>query len=68
MTQTQEVGGGYGHYGAQDDLVLHFGLGDACEAEVEVRWPDGTLTVEQFTLPGGHRFAITQGSRARLDD
>ena len=68
VTQTQEVGGGYGHYGAQDDLVLHFGLGDACEAEIEVRWPDGTLTVEQFTLPGGHRFAITQGSRARLDD
>lgn len=68
VTQTQEVGGGFGHYGAQDDLVLHFGLGDACEAEVEIRWPDEELQVQQLTLPGGHRFAITQGERARLAD
>ena len=40
VTQTQEIGGGYGHYGAQDDLVLHFGLGAGCEAEIEIRWPD----------------------------
>jgi PKD repeat protein len=66
VTQTQEIGGGYGHYGAQDDLVLHFGLGDACEAEIEIRWPDASLEVQQLTLPGGHRFAVTQGERARL--
>jgi hypothetical protein len=66
MTQTQEIGGGFGHYGAQDDLVLHFGLADACAAEVEIRWPDASLTVQQLTLPGGHRYAITQGERARL--
>jgi hypothetical protein len=66
VTQTQEVGGGYGHYGAQDDLVLHFGLGDACAAEIEIRWPDQELQVQLLTLPGGHRFAITQGERARL--
>src|SRR5262245_45051103 len=29
VTQTKDVGGGHGHYGAQDDLTLHFGLGDA---------------------------------------
>ncbi|HLT37210.1 MAG TPA: CRTAC1 family protein [Enhygromyxa sp.] len=68
LTQTQEIGGGYGHYGAQDDLVLHFGLGDACEAEIEIRWPDQALEVQQLTLPGGHRFAITQGQRATLAD
>ncbi len=68
VTQTQEIGGGYGHYGAQDDLVLHFGLGEACEAEVEIRWPDASLELQQLTLPGGHRFAISQGERARLDD
>jgi hypothetical protein len=67
VTQTQEIGGGYGHYGAQDDLVLHFGLGDACEAEVEIRWPDAELEVQPLVLPGGHRFAITQGQRARLE-
>jgi hypothetical protein len=68
VTQTQEIGGGYGHYGAQDDVVLHFGLGDACEAEIEIRWPDQALEVQQLALPGGHRFAITQGERATLAD
>ncbi len=61
VTQTQEVGGGHGLYGTQNDLVLHFGLGAACEAEVEVRWPDAALTVERFTLPAGHRFDLVQG-------
>jgi hypothetical protein len=61
VTQTQEVEGGHGHYGAQNDRVLHFGLGAACEAEVEVRWPDGTLTEERFTLPAGHRYQVRQG-------
>ena len=68
VTQTQEIGGGYGHYGAQDDLVLHFGLGEACAAEVEIRWPDGELDTQTLSLPGGHRFALRQGERARLDD
>jgi hypothetical protein len=66
VTQTHEVGGGYGHYGAQDDLVQHFGLGTACEAEVEVRWPDAALTTERFTLPAGHRFEIEQGQGPRV--
>lgn len=61
VTQTQEVGGGHGHFGTQNDLVLHFGLGAACEAEVEVRWPDASLTTETFTLPAGHRFDVLQG-------
>ncbi len=61
VTQTQEVGGGHGHFGAQQDLVLHFGLGAACEAEVEVRWPDASLTTETFSLPAGHRFRVAQG-------
>ncbi|MCC6877203.1 MAG: CRTAC1 family protein [Sandaracinaceae bacterium] len=66
VTQTQEVGGGHGHYGAQHDRVLHFGLGAACEAEVEVRWPDASLSVERFTLPAGHRFLLRQGGLPRL--
>jgi hypothetical protein len=68
VTQTQEIGGGYGHYGAQDDLVLHFGLGSACEAEIEIRWPDEDLATQAFTLPAGHRFAVTQGNAPTLDD
>jgi hypothetical protein len=61
VRQTKDVGGGYGHFGAQDDLTLHFGLGDACEAEVTVRWPDGMLTTEAFVLQAGQRFVVRQG-------
>jgi hypothetical protein len=66
VTQTQEVGGGFGHFGAQNDMVLHFGLGSACEAEVTVRWPDADLTEETFTLPAGYRFLIVQGEAPRV--
>jgi hypothetical protein len=61
-TQTQEVGGGHGHYGAQDDLVLHFGLGTACRAQVTVRWPDAALTTETFELVSGYRYRWLQAT------
>lgn len=60
-TQTQEVGGGHGHYGIQHDTTLHFGLGAACEAEVEIRWPDRELTVERFDAVSGVRYRVEQG-------
>lgn len=68
VTQTQDVGGGFGHYGAQDDMVLHFGLGDACAAEIEIRWPNGDLETQHLTLPAGHRFGVVQGEPASLED
>lgn len=46
-TQTREVRGGQGLGNIQNDLILTFGLGDACDVDrIEVRWPDanGTLT------------------------
>ena len=67
VTQTQEVGGGHGHYGIQHDLALHFGLGSDCEAEVTVRWPDGQLSTDSFTLGGGYRWHLTQGGDAEVD-
>jgi hypothetical protein len=66
VTQTQEVGGGFGHYGAQNDMVLHFGLGEGCEAEVTVRWPDAALTETSYTLPAGHRFFLMLGTPPRV--
>ena len=42
ITQTQEVSGGYGVYGTQNDVPLTFGLGDACMVD--------TVTA---TKPGG---------------
>ncbi len=48
VTQIQEVGGGYGHFGQQNGLTLHFGLGDACDVErVRVRWPNAAATVQE---------------------
>lgn len=65
VTQTQEVGGGHGHYGIQHDLTLHFGIGASCEAEVTVRWPDADLSEETMTLPAGYRFTWTQGEQPK---
>jgi len=59
--QVQEVDGGGGQFGSQTDLALHFGLGEACEAEVTVRWPDADGTTETLSLGGGYRYQITQG-------
>lgn len=66
VTQTREIGGGHGHYGMQNDLLVHVGLGSACEAEVTVRWPDAKKSTQTFTLPAGHRFRVTQGKKPEL--
>ncbi len=44
--QMAEVKCGASH-GSGHDLALHFGLGDAEVAELEVRWPDGTREIVQ---------------------
>lgn len=62
-TMTREVSGGYGHFGMQNDLVLHFGL-DGCSGaeEVTVRWPDAAGTVQTFkNLPGNRFIELRQG-------
>ncbi len=63
VTQTQEVGGGYGHFGIQHDLMLTFGLGASCDIDkVEVRWPDGALTTQTFAnVRANYRILVTQG-------
>ena len=66
ITQVREVGGGYGHYGAQNDLTVHFGLGEECEAQVEVIWPDANRTTQNFVLPSGYAFLIVQGEEPRV--
>lgn len=60
-SQTQEIGGGYGHFGQQDDRILHFGLGAACDAQVTIRWPNADLTEETVRVVGGQRYVIEQG-------
>lgn len=58
--QIREVSGGWGKGGYQSGLVLHVGLGAACEAEVAVRWPDAQLTTETHTLSSGARYHLKQ--------
>ncbi|WP_112321066.1 CRTAC1 family protein [Oceanibium sediminis] len=50
--QQREVTVGGGHAGGQA-LALHFGLGDATEAEARVRWPGGGWSDWQPVAVGG---------------
>lgn len=59
--QAQQVDGGHGHFGAHRDMTLHFGLGDACAADVEIRWPDAEGTTEHYRLRAGVRYRVLQG-------
>ena len=44
-TQLREQSG-MSHYGAQDDRLLHFGLGRQTSVkEMKIRWPDGTMQI-----------------------
>ena len=44
LTTVQEVSGGYGTFGMQQDVALTFGLGEACDIDsLSVTWPDGTV-------------------------
>lgn len=64
-TQVQEVGGGHGHYGLQNEHALHFGLGGAREARVIVHWPDRSRSVERFTVQAGYRYRVEPGKAPR---
>lgn len=63
VTQMAEVGGGYGLFGQQNELVLHYGLGAACAIdEVKVRWPDGSLTTQTWhNVRANYLVKLTQG-------
>lgn len=61
VTRTRTVGGGHGHFGMQDDLLVHVGLGAACAAEVEVVWPDREQTTQRFTALANGRLHVRQG-------
>lgn len=61
VTQTFEVGGGYGHYGAQNPRVVHAGLGRECTATVEIAWPEVPFVSESYEVTAGHRFRIVRG-------
>ena len=43
MAYRQNNGGGGGEYASQSRVPLHFGIGTATEATVEVKWPSGVV-------------------------
>ncbi len=59
MTQMDEIRSG-GSYISQNDLRLHFGMGNAVTADISVRWPDGKT--ERFTgVAVGEVVTLQQG-------
>jgi hypothetical protein len=60
-TQTTEVGGGFGQWGFQDDLVQHFGLGPSCPATVTITWPDASASQTSFAGRGWAALRDRQG-------
>ena len=63
VKQVQEVNGGYGTFGMQNDTMLTFGLGGSCAVDkVEVRWPNGDKTVQAFDgIVANHLAQLTEG-------
>jgi hypothetical protein len=58
--QMQEVLGGGGYY-SQNELALHFGLGDAKTIDkLEVRWPAGELQAWESLEPN-QKYTFTEG-------
>lgn len=72
VTQTFELQGGYGHFGQQNDLVVHAGLGATCAIdEVRVRWPntggaDGKGTVQTFPHVRANQFVLLREGDAEV--
>ena len=60
VVQMGEVRSG-GSYLSQNDLRLHFGLGNAAKADrIDVRWPSGKSEV-YHDLPGDHFYSLREG-------
>ncbi|HIO22422.1 MAG TPA: CRTAC1 family protein, partial [Nitrospirales bacterium] len=65
VTQTQEISGGYGHFGLHNGLIAHFGLGKYCKIEkLTIRWPNSKLTLQSFSnISSNQRVLIREGSQ-----
>ncbi len=69
LTLRRDVLGAYGHEAIGNDLSLTIGIAGACQADVQVRWPDAAGTVETF--PGvlaNYRVELSQGGGAHYID
>ncbi len=65
-TQMRELHGSLGHFGHQDAMELHFGLGQADVIdELRIRWADNSMTEQIFTDVDVNQFIkITEGDNS----
>jgi hypothetical protein len=61
--QMDEVRSG-GSYLSQNDLRVHFGLGQAAQAKIEIRWPSGVLDILGAVMPN-QVIRVTEGETLR---
>ncbi len=66
LTQTREIGGGKGTFGAGDPAYAHFGLGAATRIdELTIRWPTSPVKVQKLYNVAVNQFLeITEDSDA----
>jgi hypothetical protein len=60
ITQVQEVSGGYGHFGIQNESVLHFGLGGVCLVDsIHAQFPGGA-TKDYGAYAGNQQLVLSR--------
>jgi hypothetical protein len=61
MSFLQNDGGGGGAYCSQSNQPLHFGIGAATTADVEVKWPSGMVSVVK-SVAANSSITVTEGA------
>jgi enediyne biosynthesis protein E4 len=50
-----------GSYISQNDLRVHFGIGSAAQADIEIHWPSG-LVEKRSGLPANRIYTLVEGA------
>ena len=68
VTLVRQLIGPGGHAGKRSDALIHFGLGQAQSAEIEIEWPNAAQTRTALGELRAGTYVVEQGNRAiRLD-
>ncbi|MEW6074282.1 MAG: CRTAC1 family protein [Planctomycetota bacterium] len=68
-TMLRQLVGPGGHAGKQDELLVHFGLGEAqAAAELAVLWPDAARTTQRFAAVRRGRYRLEYGGALERRD
>lgn len=63
VTQTQEMSGGYGHFGLHHGIFAHFGLAEHCKIDtIEIQWPNRQGSIQTFSdVQANYPIVIEEG-------